>query len=396
MTIKDLCAAMVKYKATDLYLTSGVPPTIKISGQGRPLGKTPLTGEYTEQLANAIMKEKQCQEFGEKMEMNLSLNYTKEMGSRFRVNILRQRGDVALVIRIIPKDIKSCHALGLPGKLEELVMQKRGLLLVVGATGSGKSTTLAAMIDHRNQNEAGHIITVEDPIEFVHEHKKSIITQREVGADTLSFNHALRNMLRQAPDVILIGEVRDLETMEAAITFAETGHLCMATLHSNNANQAIERIMNFFPSDRHKQIYQQLSFNLQAIVSQRLVRTPEGGRVAATEIMLNTPRIAELILKGKIGEIKGAMQQSSKEGGQTFDMSLVKLCQEGKISHEQAIANADSQNEVRLQLKMNNLQSDESIDDLMGKAKDLTFDDAKIIDPFAKKKKKSCVAKNVK
>lgn len=388
MTVKDLCAAMVKYGAADLYITSGVPPMLKISGAARPLGKAPLTGQHTEHLANSIMNDKQRKEFAEHMEMNLSLNYDKEMGSRFRVNILRQRGDVAVVIRVIPKDIKSCADLRVPSKLEELAMAKRGLLLVVGATGSGKSTTLAAMIDHRNRNEAGHIITVEDPLEFVHDHKKSIITQREVGSDTLSFHHALRNMLRQAPDVILVGEIRDLETMEAAITFAETGHLCLATLHSNNANQAIERIMNFFPQSRHKQIYQQLSLNLRAIVSQRLVRTPDGGRAPAVEIMLNTPRIAELILKGQIGEIKSAMEQSANQGGQTFDMALVKLVQEGLIEREQAIANADSQNEVRLKLKMGELSSGEDVDKLMGDAKNLTFNESKIVDPFAKKKER--------
>ncbi|MCP4695031.1 MAG: PilT/PilU family type 4a pilus ATPase, partial [Desulfobacterales bacterium] len=338
MSVKDLCATMVKYGASDLYITSGLPPTIKISGKARGLGKNILSGKHTEQLANSIMNERQREAFEDNMEMNLSLNYVKEMDSRFRVNILRQRGDVAIVIRVIPKDIKTCADLNVPPKLEELVMHKRGLILLVGATGSGKSTTLAAMIDHRNRNEAGHIITVEDPLEFVHEHKSSIITQREVGTDTLTFNHALRNMLRQAPDVILVGEIRDLETMEAAITFAETGHLCLSTLHSNNANQAIERIMNFFPQTRHKQIYQQLSLNLRSIISQRLIQTPDGGRIPAVEIMLNTPRISELILLGKVGEIKPAMEQGGHEGLQTFDMALVDLCNEGKISRKQAIA----------------------------------------------------------
>lgn len=385
MTVKDLCAAMIKYGAADLYITSGVPPTLKISGQGRPLGQSPLTGQHTEHLAASIMSEKQRKEFAEKMEMNMSLNYP-ELKSRFRVNIFKQRGDTGIVIRVIPNKIKTCAELGVPKILEKLVMEKRGLIIVVGATGSGKSTTLAAMIDHRNRNEAGHIITVEDPLEFVHPHIKSIITQREVGSDTLTFNHALRNMLRQAPDVILVGEIRDEETMEAAITFAETGHLCMATLHSNNANQAIERIMNFFPQPRHKQIYQQLSLNLRAIVSQRLIRTPEGGRVPAVEILLNTPRIAELILQGNVGEIKGAMQQSEKQGCCTFDTALVRLVEEGRIERDQAIANADSQNEVRLRLKMKDLADGESVDELMGDAKDLTFEQSRIIDPYKKKR----------
>ncbi len=385
MTVKDLCATMVKYGASDLYITCGLPPTIKISGRARGLGNTPLSAKHTEHLANSIMNERQRKDFEENMEMNLSLNYVEEMDSRFRVNILRQRGDAAIVIRVIPKSIKTCAELNMPGRLEELVMHKRGLILLVGATGSGKSTTLAAMIDHRNTNEAGHIITVEDPLEFVHEHKKSIITQREVGTDTLTFNHALRNMLRQAPDVILVGEIRDLETMEAAITFSETGHLCLSTLHSNNANQAIERIMNFFPQVRHKQIYQQLSLNLRAIVSQRLIRMPDGGRVPAVELMLNTPRISELILMGKVGEIKPAMEQGAHEGLRTFDMALVALCKEGRISRKQAIANADSQNEVRLRLKMGEIEEGESIDDLMGDAKDLTFREAeKKIDLYDK------------
>ncbi len=282
----------------------------------------------------------------------------------------------------------TCKELGVPILLEDLVMEKRGLILVVGSTGSGKSTTLAAMIDHRNRNEAGHIITVEDPLEFVHEHRKSIITQREVGTDTLSFNHALRNMLRQSPDVILVGEIRDEETMEAALTFAETGHLCMATLHSNNANQAIERIMNFFDQPRHKQIYMQLSLNLRAILSQRLVRTEDGGRVPAVEVMLNTPRIAELIMQGKVGEVKGAMQASEQQGCCTFDTALVRLVDEERITREKAIVNADSQNEVRLRLKMKDLAEGESVEDLMGDAKDLTFDQTKIVDPFANKKER--------
>ncbi len=386
MTVKDLCAAMIKYGAADLYITSGLPPVLKISGQCRPLGKSPLTGQHTEQLSQSIMNEKQRAEFREALEMNMSLSYP-DLGARFRVNILRQRGDVMIVLRIIPNTIKSSEECGLPPMLNKLIMAKRGLLLMVGATGSGKSTSLAAMIDFRNRNEAGHIITVEDPLEFVHPHKKSVLTQREVGTDTLTFKSALRNMLRQSPDVILVGEIRDLETMEAAIVFSETGHLCIATLHANNANQTIERVMGFFDEKQHKQIYQQLALNLRAIVSQRLVRTPEGGRAAVVEILINTPRISDMIMQSKIGEIKMAMEQAASEGMQTFDMALVDLAKRGIIAEDQAIANADSQNEVKLRLKMDKLQGggEAAINELMGDAKNFTLDDKKMVDPLAKK-----------
>src|SRR5687767_7439448 len=263
------------------------------------------------------------------MEMNLALYY-KELG-RFRVNIFRQRGNVGLVFRHIKAEIQTVEQLRLPQIMKDIAMTKRGLVLVVGATGSGKSTTLAAMIDHRNSVHPGHIVTVEDPIEFVHNHKKSLITQREVGFDTLSFQNALKNALRQAPDVALIGEIRDTETMEAAITFAETGHLCLATLHSNNANQAMERVMNFFPAERHNQIYLQLSLNLRAIMSQRLVKTVTGGRVAAVEILLDSPRIKDLIHKAEIAELKEAMEKSTNVGMQTFDQALFDLYKEGKV-----------------------------------------------------------------
>jgi twitching motility protein PilU len=298
------------------------------------------------------------------MEMNLALYY-KDLG-RFRVNVFRQRGNVGLVFRHIKAEIQSVEELGLPPIIKDLAMTKRGLILVVGATGSGKSTTLAAMIDHRNSVSPGHIISVEDPIEFVHPHKKCLITQREVGFDTLSFHNALKNTLRQAPDVILIGEIRDTETMEAAITFAETGHLCLGTLHSNNANQAIERIMNFFSVERHQQIYLQLSLNLRAILSQRLVPSLDGRRAPAIEIMLDTPRIKDLIKKSEIDTLKEAMEQGVEEGCQTFDYVLFTLYKEGKISLEQALINADSANNLRLKIKLEGVRSgDEQLSKLL-------------------------------
>ncbi|MGH7181543.1 MAG: PilT/PilU family type 4a pilus ATPase, partial [Nitrospiraceae bacterium] len=298
MDVRSLLKVMVDQEASDLYLTVDSAPTYRIHGSTQQTGAPPFTNEQLEALALALMRGQQRGEFEEKMEMNLALYY-KELG-RFRVNIFRQRGNVGLVFRHIKAEIQTVEQLGLPPIVKDIAMTKRGLVLVVGATGSGKSTTLAAMIDHRNTTHPGHIVTVEDPIEFVHSHKRSLITQREVGFDTLSFQNALKNTLRQAPDVILIGEIRDTETMEAAITFAETGHLCIGTLHSNNANQAIERIMNFFPVERHAQIYLQLSLNLRAIISQRLVPSLDGKRVPALEIMLDTPRVKDLIKKSEV------------------------------------------------------------------------------------------------
>ena len=307
-------------------------------------------------IALTIMNEKQQREFAETMEMNLAMALPGV--SRFRVNIYQQRGSVGMVIRRIKADVSSLDELGLPQILKDIVMSKRGLVLVVGATGSGKSTSLAAMIDYRNANEAGHIITIEDPIEFVHRHKQSIVTQREVGFDTLSFQAALKNTLRQAPDVILIGEIRDTETMEAALTFAETGHLCLCTLHSNNSNQAIERIMNFFPIERHAQIYLQLSLNLRAIVSQRLVPSVDGKRTPALEVLIDTPRIRDLIKKGNVDTLKEGMEQGVQEGSQTFDQALFALYKEGKIKLEQALINADSANNLRLKIKLAGLKVD--------------------------------------
>jgi len=350
LDIKKLLSLMVEHDASDLYVTVDSPPSYRVNGTVRPAGNRCLEPEETVQLAHSIMSEKQQREFEENNEQNLALYYSS-LG-RFRVNVFRQRACVGMVIRQIKSTIPTLEELRLPAILKDVSMTKRGLVLVVGATGSGKSTSLAAIIDHRNANQAGHIVTIEDPIEFVHVHKKSIVTQREIGVDTGSYQAALKNALRQAPDVVLIGEIRDTETMQAAITFAETGHLCLATLHSNNANQAMERIMNFFPPERHKQIYLQLSLNLRAILSQRLVKTVEGSRVAAVEILLGSPRIKDLIHKGEIAEIKEAMEKSSTIGMQTFDHHLFELYKANTISLDEAIRNADSANNLRLRIKL--------------------------------------------
>ncbi len=365
MDVRSLLRVMVDREASDLYLTVDASPIYRIHGATQPTDTPPFTNEQLEALALALMRGQQRSEFEEKMEMNLALYY-KELG-RFRVNIFRQKGNVGLVFRHIKADIQTVEQLQLPPIIKDIAMTKRGLVLVVGATGSGKSTSLAAMIDHRNTIHQGHIITVEDPIEFVHQHKKSIITQREVGFDTLTFQNALKNTLRQAPDVILIGEVRDTETMEAAITFAETGHLCIGTLHSNNANQAIERIMNFFPVERHAQIYLQLSLNLRAIISQRLIPSVDGKRVPALEIMLDTPRIKDLIKKAEVDTLKEAMEQGLDEGCQTFDHVLFQLYKANKISLEQALINADSANNLRLKIKLEGLKGDEAVNALLDK-----------------------------
>jgi len=350
LDIQKLLELMVEHDASDLYVNVDSQPCYRINGVVRPAGNRSLEPEETEELAFSLMTEKQQREFLECNEMNLALYYSS-LG-RFRVNCFRQKGCVGIVIRQIKTDIKTIDDLELPEILKEISMTKRGLVLLVGATGSGKSTSLAAMIDYRNQNQSGHIVTIEDPIEYVHTHKKCIITQREIGMDTESYEIALKNALRQAPDVILIGEIRDTETMEAAITFAETGHLCLATLHSNNANQAMERIMNFFPAQRHKQIYLQLSLNLRSIISQRLVKTVEKERVAAVEVLLGSPRIKDLIHKGQIAELKEAMEKSKTLGMQTFDQHLFDLYQAGKITIEEALRNADSANNLRLRVKL--------------------------------------------
>src|SRR3972149_2363410 len=340
MEMKELLQEMVRLDASDIYITVDLPPIYRKEGINTSFGAKNLTAEDTRILAESIMDDKQRKDFYEKMEMNLALYYP-ELG-RFRVNIFFQRRNIGLVIRQIKINIKTIDDLNLPQTFKDIVMTKRGLVLVVGATGSGKSTTLAAMIEYRNTNSTGHIITVEDPVEFVHPHKKSVITQREVGIDTFSFGDALKNTLRQAPDVILVGEIRDTETMESAITFAETGHLCLGTLHANNANQAIERVINFFPSERHEQIYLLLSLNLRSIISQRLVPAKDGKRVATFEILLDTPRVKDLILKKQIDLLKMTMAQGIREGMLTFAQSLFSLYKEGKISYENTLAYADS------------------------------------------------------
>jgi twitching motility protein PilU len=355
--LQEYFKSMVEIEASDLYLTVARPVMFRVDGKIRAVTDQPFTPGEVESLAHSIMSEKQRKEFAETHEMNMATSLPGV--ARFRVNIFQQRGSVGMVVRRIKADVMSVGELGLPQILNDIVMTKRGLVLVVGATGSGKSTSLAAMIDYRNSNEAGHIITIEDPIEFVHRHKQSIVTQREVGFDTHSFQAALKNTLRQAPDVILIGEIRDTETMEAAVTFAETGHLCLGTLHSNNANQAIERIMNFFPIERHAQFYLQLSLNLRAIVSQRLIPSVDGKRVAALEILMDTPRIRDLIKKGEVDILKEAMEQGIQEGCQTFDQALFSLYKDGKITLEQALINADSTNNLRLKIKLAGLKVDE-------------------------------------
>ena len=357
MELQEYFKSMVETEASDLYLTVARPAMFRVDGKIRAADDHVFSPPELVTLAQSIMNEKQRREFAETMEMNMATSLPGV--ARFRVNIFQQRGSVGMVIRRIKADVMSVDELGLPSILNDIVMTKRGLVLVVGATGSGKSTSLAAMIDYRNSNEAGHIITIEDPIEFVHRHKQSIVTQREVGFDTHSFQAALKNTLRQAPDVILIGEIRDTETMEAAITFAETGHLCLGTLHSNNANQAIERIMNFFPMERHAQIYLQLSLNLRAIVSQRLIRSLDGKRVAALEILMDTPRIRDLVKKGDVDILKEAMEQGVQEGCQTFDQALFNFYKDGMISLEQALINADSTNNLRLKIKLAGLKLDE-------------------------------------
>lgn len=346
-SIGRLLAHMLTIEASDLYLTAGSPPVYRKDGVGLA-ARAPLSPEQVDAIANSVMTEEQRNEFARKLEMNLALA-TPE--GRFRINIFRQRGSTGLVVRLVRSQIKTLDELGHPEILKKVILSKRGLVLVVGGTGSGKSTTLAAMIDHRNRAETGHIVTIEDPIEFMHPHKQCVVTQREVGVDTLSYADALKNTLRQAPDLILIGEIRDAETMEAAMSFAETGHLCLSTLHANNANQALERIMNFFPPSRSHEISLQLSLNLRAIISQRLVPALNGGRVAALEIMLDTPRIKDLIKRGESDVIKDAMEQSAVEGCQTFDAALYALCAAGRLSQAEAMRAADSPNNLRLLLE---------------------------------------------
>jgi len=349
--ITKLLTAMSQAGGSDLFVSKDFPPAMKLQGAMQPLTNQKLSGEVARELANALMNQRQREEFAKELECNFAISIPGV--ARFRVNVFVQQQHVGMVIRTIANEIPNLAKLGLPDTLKNIVMTKRGLVLVVGATGSGKSTTLASMIDHRNRSSAGHIVTVEDPVEFVHQSQQSLITHREVGIDTHSWHNALKNTLRQAPDVILIGEIRDTETMEHAIAFAETGHLCLGTLHSNSANQTIDRIINFFSEERRKQLLMDLSSNLCAIVSQRLIRTTDGkGRRAAIEILINTPIIADKLLKGEFHEIKPIMAKSRELGMMTFDAALFDLYNDGAISYDEAIRNADSANELRLNIKL--------------------------------------------
>lgn len=354
---------MNKYKGSDLFITTNFPPAMKVDGKITPITDEPLTSEKCMEIAFSIMSTKQIEEFSSTNECNFAISLPDT--SRFRVNAMVQRGATALVFRSITSKIPNFDSLNLPPVLKDVVMKKRGLVIFVGGTGSGKSTSLAAMVDHRNENCQDHIITIEDPIEFVHQHKKSIITQREVGVDTENWFAALKNTLRQAPDVILIGEIRDRETMDYALAFAETGHLCLATLHANNSNQALDRIINFFPEERRTQLLTDLSLNLQAFISQRLIPREGGkGRVAAVEILLNSPIISEMIQKGEIHGIKEMMKKSTTMGMQTFDQALYELYERGDISFQDAIKNADSAHDLRLDIQLRSRRTQNAGTDL--------------------------------
>lgn len=337
-------------EASDLFLTTGAPVFMKIEGRLTPLTKNVLPPGLVKQMALSLLSEAQKTELEEQRELNLAVAVPD--AGRFRVNVFHQRGEVSMVIRAVRSKIPSVVELGLPPVLNDIIASPRGLVLVVGSTGSGKSTSLAAMIDHRNQTLPGHILTIEDPIEFLHVHKQSLINQREVGSDTVDFHRALKNAMREAPDVILIGEILDTETMEAAIAFSETGHLCLATLHANNADQAMDRILNFFPKAAHRNILMNLSLNLRAIVSQRLIRTPQNKRVPAVEVLINTPYIADLIRRGKVNDIKKAMEDSLSDGMETFDQCLFRLVREGKITKDNALNAADSRDGLLLKFQL--------------------------------------------
>lgn len=349
--VHNLLRGMITRKASDLFVTSGFPPAFKVDGKLTPVSSQVLTQQHTQELARSIMNDRQAAEFETNHECNFAIS-PPGIG-RFRVNVFMQQQRVGMVLRTITTKIPDLDEMAMPPILKDIVMTKRGLVILVGATGSGKSTTLAAMLGHRNQNSYGHIITIEDPVEYVHDHKNCIITHREVGVDTDNWHNALKNTLRQAPDVILIGEIRDRETMEYAVAFAETGHLCMATLHANSANQALDRIINFFPEERREQLLMDLSLNIKALVSQRLIPTKDGkGRAAAIEILLNSPLIADLIFKGEVNSIKTVMAKSRELGMETFDGALFKLYEDGKIAYEEALKNADSVNDLRLRIKL--------------------------------------------
>ena len=352
----DLLRLMSQKNGSDLFITAGFPPAIKIDGMVTPVSNQTLSPPHTAELARSIMNDRQAAEFEATRECNFAIS-PAGIG-RFRVNALMQQGRVAIVCRTINMSIPTLDELGLPVVLKDIAMTKRGLVIFVGGTGTGKTTSLAALVDHRNRNSFGHIITIEDPIEFVHDHKNCIVTQREVGVDTDNWEAALKNTLRQAPDVILMGEIRDRETMDYAVAFAETGHLCLATLHANSTNQAIDRIINFFPEERRHQLLMDLSLNLRGMVSQRLLPKKDGkGRVAAIEIMLNSPLISDLIFKGEVHEIKEIMKKSRELGMQTFDQALFDLYENGRITYEDALRNADSINDLRLQIKLHGKES---------------------------------------
>ncbi|MBT5684784.1 MAG: PilT/PilU family type 4a pilus ATPase [Gammaproteobacteria bacterium] len=351
MDFDKLLKVVVEQGASDLFITAGLPPSIKVSGKMMSMSKTALTPEQAKEMVHATMTEAQIQEYEAERECNFAIH--SPLAGRFRVSAFYQRNFAGMVLRRIETEIPSIDDLMLPDAIKDLAMSKRGLIIFVGATGTGKSTSLASMIGYRNQNSKGHIITIEDPIEFVHEHRGCMVTQREVGVDTPSFEIALKNTLRQAPDVIMIGEIRTLQTMDYAVAFAETGHLCLATLHANNANQALDRIINFFPVDRHKQVWTDLSLNLRGMVAQQLVPTIDGkGRRAAIEIMINSPLVSDLIRKGDVHALKEVMAKSSEQGMQTFDQALFNLYQEGQITYESALSSADSANDLRLLIKL--------------------------------------------
>jgi twitching motility protein PilU len=370
--MQDLLRAMVGRKGSDLFITAGFPPAMKVDGAITPITDKPLTPEQSAMLVRAIMNDRQTKDFDSTKECNFAIN-PPGIG-RFRVNAFVQQAHAGAVLRTITTEIPDFDKMGLPPILKEVVMSKRGLCIMVGGTGSGKSTSLAAMLGYRNKNTKGHIITIEDPIEYVHPHLGCLITQREVGVDTDNWEIALKNTLRQAPDVILIGEIRDRETMEHAVQFAETGHLCLSTLHANSANQALDRIVNLFPEERRHQLLMDLSLNIKGIISQRLIKKPDGkGRVAALEILLNSPLISDLIFKGEITMIKEIMSKSTQLGMQTFDQALFNHYEEGNISYEEAIRNADSQNELRLRIKL---------ESKLGKAPvDEGIDSMQLVDP---------------
>ena len=358
----ELLKIMLTQKSSDLFITANYPPAMKIDGKMTKVGPQNLSAAHTLALVKSVMTDKQIEEFEATKECNFAIS-PNGIG-RFRVNAFVQQGSAGMVMRVIPTELPTIDGLGAPQILKEVVMSKRGLCILVGGTGSGKSTTLAAMVDYRNEHSFGHIITIEDPVEFVHPHKNCVVMQREVGIDTDNWEIALKNTLRQAPDVILMGEIRDAETMEHAMAFAETGHLCLATLHANSANQAIDRIINFFPEERHQQLLMDLSLNLRGMISQRLIpKKGSKGRAAAVEIMLNTPLISELIFKGETSEIKEIMKKSREFGMQTFDQALEDLYAQGKISYEEALRNADSVNDLRLSIKLKGNAAEDSQND---------------------------------